>query len=70
MIIVEIFRHRNRSDPKRLPRYDSASSLQVSRFRIPSGVVEFLHVLAIFLFGAACSQLTTDIGKYTVGRLR
>lgn len=23
-----------------------------------------------FLFGAACSQLTTDIGKYTIGRLR
>jgi PAP2 superfamily len=27
-------------------------------------------MIGIFLFGAACSQLTTDIAKYTIGRLR
>ncbi|GFG31342.1 hypothetical protein Cfor_08042 [Coptotermes formosanus] len=27
-------------------------------------------VIGVFGFGMACSQLTTDIAKYTVGRLR
>lgn len=26
--------------------------------------------MGLFLFGAACSQLTTDIAKYSIGRLR
>lgn len=27
-------------------------------------------VIGVFGFGMACSQLTTDIAKYTIGRLR
>lgn len=37
---------------------------------IPNWVYSAYHNLLWFLFGAACSQLTTDIGKYTIGRLR
>ena len=47
-----------------------SSSIQLGGKRIPSLVVELTHLIAVFLFGAACSQLTTDIGKYTIGRLR
>lgn len=37
---------------------------------IPNWVYCSYNNLLWFLFGAACSQLTTDIGKYTIGRLR
>jgi phosphatidate phosphatase len=33
-------------------------------------IAEIIHLIAIFLFGAACSQMATDFGKYTIGRLR
>jgi len=33
-------------------------------------VAEIVHDVAVFLFGAGCAQLTTDVGKYTVDRLR
>ena len=70
MIIVEVFRWRNNFHSKRLSRQNSASSLNISSLRIPAVVAEIVHLVAIFLFGAACSQLTTDFGKYTIGRLR
>ncbi|CAB3384535.1 Hypothetical predicted protein [Cloeon dipterum] len=37
---------------------------------LPLWMWETYRVVGVFLFGAACSQLTTDIGKYTIGRLR
>jgi phosphatidate phosphatase len=37
---------------------------------IPVWVQNAYKFIGILLFGAACSQLTTDIGKYTIGRLR
>lgn len=46
------------------------SSIQLGRIRVPSLVVELAHLIAVFLFGAGCSQLATDFGKYTIGRLR
>ncbi|XP_046440735.1 putative phosphatidate phosphatase isoform X2 [Daphnia pulex] len=72
MIIIEIFRWRNNSNnSKRLTRQNSASTINVSSaIRIPSVIAELVHLVAIFLFGAACSQLATDFGKYTIGRLR
>lgn len=27
-------------------------------------------MIGVFLFGCACQQLTTDVAKYTIGRLR
>lgn len=72
MIIIEIFRWRNNSNnSKRLTRQNSASTINISSaIRIPSVIAELVHLVAIFLFGAACSQLATDFGKYTIGRLR
>lgn len=37
---------------------------------IPNWLFSGYNNILWFLFGAACSQLTTDIGKYTIGRLR
>ncbi|KAL4091202.1 hypothetical protein QTP88_025930 [Uroleucon formosanum] len=37
---------------------------------IPNWLYSAYNNILWFLFGAACSQLTTDIGKYTIGRLR
>ncbi|KAH8407657.1 hypothetical protein KR222_009484 [Zaprionus bogoriensis] len=37
---------------------------------IPDWLVECYKKLGIFAFGAAVSQLTTDIAKYSIGRLR
>ena len=72
MICVELVRWRaNRtSESKRISSQNQCSSLTLGRWTIPSVVAETLHLIAIFLFGAACSQLATDIGKYTIGRLR
>lgn len=39
-------------------------------FKIPKWLVNVYCVIGVFAFGAACSQLITDIMKYMVGRLR
>ncbi|CAG9854413.1 unnamed protein product [Phyllotreta striolata] len=38
--------------------------------KIPNWVYSLYCTFGMFAFGAACSQLTTDVLKYTVGRLR
>uniref|UniRef100_A0A224XH03 Putative lipid phosphate phosphatase n=1 Tax=Panstrongylus lignarius TaxID=156445 RepID=A0A224XH03_9HEMI len=38
--------------------------------RVPLWLSNSYKVIGVFLFGAACSQLTTDIAKYMIGRLR
>lgn len=73
MIIVESERHwyRNRSSSVSSMRSAYRSDhVTLGRLRIPKFVVEIVHVVAIFVFGAGCNQLVTDCGKYTIGRLR
>lgn len=38
--------------------------------RIPNWIYNVYCMIGMFAFGAACSQLTTDVMKYTIGRLR
>ncbi|CAH1958709.1 unnamed protein product [Acanthoscelides obtectus] len=38
--------------------------------KMPNWIYNLHCVIGIFAFGAACSQLTTDVMKYTIGRLR
>lgn len=47
-----------------------AEPLKVYSYSIPYWVVEAYKSIGMFGFGAACSQLLTDVGKYTIGRLR
>ena len=79
MVVVESIRYRMCSrSASRAQNDDNANSksmygtvpIQVGRLNIPPIVVELVHLIAVFLFGAGCSQLTTDIGKYSIGRLR
>lgn len=44
--------------------------LKVYNATVPYWVVEAYKSVGMFGFGAACSQLLTDVGKYTIGRLR
>lgn len=46
------------------------NTVSIGRFRLPYWMWSAYNVLLVFLFGAVCSQLTTDVMKYTVGRLR
>jgi phosphatidate phosphatase len=71
MITVEIFRWKHNLKSENLSRQNISSTINISSsIRIPSVIAEIIHLVIIFLFGAACSQVATDFGKYTVGRLR
>lgn len=48
----------------------NAQPLKVYNIEIPYWIVEAYKSIGMFGFGAACSQLLTDVGKYTIGRLR
>lgn len=45
-------------------------TINVRGIKVPSWIYNVYCVIGIFAFGAACSQLTTDVMKYTIGRLR
>lgn len=71
MITVEIFRWRHNLKSEKLSRQNVTPTISISSsIHIPSVIAEIIHLIAIFLFGAACSQMATDFGKYTIGRLR
>lgn len=46
------------------------SKAQLLGHKIPMWIWKSYCVIGVFAFGAACSQLTTDVMKYTIGRLR
>lgn len=49
---------------------NNISTLRIFDWDIPAWVLNSYKYIGIFGFGAACSQLTTDIAKYSIGRLR
>lgn len=53
-----------------LNRPNDSRSIIFLGFKIPNWIYNLYCAFGIFAFGAACSQLTTDVMKYTVGRLR
>lgn len=73
MVIVEVVRWRDRKvtgQRSASGRQNYATSESIGSLHVPQLAVELSHLIAIFLFGAGCSQLATDFGKYTIGRLR
>lgn len=54
----------------RLRDYRGGRSRVIFGKEIPAWVWEAYRVIGVFLFGCACQQLTTDVAKYTIGRLR
>ena len=61
MVLLEGWRARHQQIGK---------SVQMCNRRIHSWMWASYTSIGVFLFGCACSQLTTDIAKYSVGRLR
>lgn len=53
-----------------IPETFPTSSRSFLRWKVPPRVQIIYVFVAIFAFGAASSQLITDIAKYTIGRLR
>lgn len=62
MILTEFIRWKSNIDADR--------ELKLFGKNIPVWVQHVYKFIGILAFGAACSQLTTDIAKYTIGRLR
>lgn len=60
MTVTEFIQTRNERD----------RPIIVGNRKIPRWLWNAYSVIIVFGFGAACSQLSTDIMKYTVGRLR
>ncbi|KPJ10449.1 Putative phosphatidate phosphatase [Papilio machaon] len=54
----------------RLRDYKGGRSRNVLGRELPAWLWEVYKVVGVFLFGCACQQLTTDVAKYTIGRLR
>ncbi|XP_013193535.1 putative phosphatidate phosphatase [Amyelois transitella] len=54
----------------RLRDFMGGRSRTIFGVNIPAWAWEAYKVIGVFLFGCACQQLTTDIAKYTIGRLR
>ncbi|CAH4029070.1 unnamed protein product [Pieris brassicae] len=54
----------------RLRDYKGGEQRVILGLDIPAWVWESYRCVGVFLFGCACQQLTTDIAKYTIGRLR
>ncbi|KAM7344606.1 wunen isoform 2-T2 [Cochliomyia hominivorax] len=68
IIIVEIIQSKNQ---ERITNGNSNARRYVFMdYEIPDWMVECYKKIGIFGFGAAVSQLTTDIAKYSIGRLR
>ena len=65
MVITEVIIYTMKEKRGMLP-----SPYTMGSVRIPSWVYYCYRHIGVFLFGAAVSQTTTDIAKYTVGRLR
>lgn len=61
-MIVEYFIYYKIKGPRK--------KVQVVSKKIPKWIWECYRHIGVFFFGAACSQLTTDVAKYTIGRLR
>lgn len=65
MVVLEMVRGYTQ-----VPETIATSSRPFLRWRVPP-VLQVLYVMVgVFAFGAASSQLVTDIAKYTIGRLR
>lgn len=47
-----------------------SDKITIGNYEIPNWITNSYKQIGVFGFGAACSQLTTDIAKYSIGRLR
>lgn len=62
ILIVELVRGKLNLDDER--------QLKLFNWNVPVCIKNLYKYIGMFSFGAACCQLTTDIAKYSIGRLR
>lgn len=62
IVITELIREKR--------NLDNGGDIRLFGRDIPYWVQQLYKYYGIFLFGASCSQLTTDIAKYSIGRFR
>ncbi|XP_016927788.2 putative phosphatidate phosphatase [Drosophila suzukii] len=68
MIVVEFFRAQDKRGS--FQKHRLGSGYHLCHLELPSWLLECYHRIGIFIFGLGVEQLTTNIAKYSVGRLR
>ncbi|EDV36684.1 uncharacterized protein Dana_GF11822, isoform A [Drosophila ananassae] len=68
IVVVEFFR----AQDKRLrgEKYKTGSGYHICHLELPKWLLECYRKIGIFIFGLGVEQLTTNIAKYAIGRLR
>lgn len=67
ILLVEFFRAQ---DKHRLSHQPESSGYYLCHLELPHWLLECYRKIGTFVFGLGVEQLTTDIAKYAIGRLR
>lgn len=66
IVLTEIYSHHQKEENE----VSEEPELKFGGLRIPKVIIEIVCVICICLYGAALNQFITDVGKYSLGRLR
>ncbi|KAH8297122.1 hypothetical protein KR044_005176, partial [Drosophila immigrans] len=73
ILLVEFFRSQDKHSKKQFHHYHSqqeGSGYYLCHMELPHWLLECYRKIGSFVFGLGIEQLTTDIAKYAIGRLR
>ncbi|XP_033154852.1 putative phosphatidate phosphatase [Drosophila mauritiana] len=70
MLVVEFFRGQDKRLHSPFPKSTTCSGYHLCHLELPTWLVECYHRMGIFIFGLGVEQLSTNIAKYSIGRLR
>ncbi|EDV59374.1 putative phosphatidate phosphatase [Drosophila erecta] len=70
MLVVEFFRGQDKRLHSPFQKNTVGSGYQLCHLELPTWLVECYHRMGIFIFGLGVEQLSTNIAKYSIGRLR
>ncbi|XP_017066255.1 putative phosphatidate phosphatase [Drosophila eugracilis] len=70
MLVVEFFRAQDKRLHSPFQKYSFGSGYHICHLELPTWLLECYHRIGIFIFGLGVEQLSTNIAKYSIGRLR
>ncbi|KAH8401861.1 hypothetical protein KR009_008271 [Drosophila setifemur] len=72
MLVVEFFRAQDKrlNSPFQSQKHKTGSGYHLCHLELPNWLLECYRKIGIFVFGLGVEQLTTNIAKYAIGRLR
>ncbi|XP_017123616.1 putative phosphatidate phosphatase [Drosophila elegans] len=70
MLVVEFFRAQDKRLHGPFEKHRMGSGYHLCHLELPTWLLECYHRIGIFIFGLGVEQLTTNIAKYSIGRLR